>query len=119
LNRIRREQSALQWDRTLRFHPTDNDALLCYSKSGAQDDTLVVVVVNLDPHHAQTGWVELALGELALEPAQPYQAHDLLSGARFLWRGARNFVALDPATPAHILRLRRRVRTERDFDYFL
>ena len=119
VNRIRREQSALQWDRTLRFHPTDNDALLCYSKSGPQDDTLVVVVVNLDPHHAQTGWVELSLGDLALEPAQPYQAHDLLSGARFLWRGARNFVALDPTTPAHILRLRRRVRTERDFDYFL
>jgi starch synthase (maltosyl-transferring) len=119
VNRIRREQSALQWDRTLRFHPSDNDALLCYSKSGPQDDTLVVVVVNLDPHHAQTGWVELALGDLALEPAQPYQAHDLLSGARFLWRGARNFVALDPAAPAHILRLRRRVRTERDFDYFL
>ena len=120
VNRIRREQSALQWDRTLRFHPTDNDALLCYSKSGPQDDTLIVVVVNLDPHHAQTGWVELSLGDLTLEPAQPYQAHDLLSGARFLWRGARNFVALDPATtPAHILRLRRRVRTERDFDYFL
>ena len=50
----------------------------------------------------------------------PYQVHDLLSGARYLWHGARNFVQLDPATtPAHIFRLRRRVRTERDFDYFL
>jgi starch synthase (maltosyl-transferring) len=120
LNRIRHDHTALQWDRTLRFHETDNEALLCYSKSGPQDDSLIVVVVNLDPHHAQTGWVELSLGDSAPEPAQPYQVHDLLSGARFLWRGAHNFVALDPATtPAHIFRLRRRVRTERDFDYFM
>jgi starch synthase (maltosyl-transferring) len=29
-------------------------------------------------------------------------------------------VALDPRhSPAHILRIRRRVRTERDFDYFM
>jgi starch synthase (maltosyl-transferring) len=37
-----------------------------------------------------------------------------------LWHGARNFVQLDPShVPAHVFRLRRRVRTERDFDYFL
>jgi starch synthase (maltosyl-transferring) len=120
LNRIRREHSALQWDRTLRFHRTDNEALLCYSKSDPQEDNLIVVVVNLDPQHAQTGWVELSLGDFELERGQPYQVHDLLSGARFLWRGARNFVALDPATtPAHIFRLRRHVRTERDFDYYM
>jgi starch synthase (maltosyl-transferring) len=127
LNRIRHEHPALQWDRTLQFHATDNDALLCYSKSDPQShdkitggDDHIVVVVNLDPHHAQTGWVELSLGSLTKDTTQPYQAHDLLSGARFLWRGTRNFVALDPVTtPAHIFRLRQRVRTERDFDYFL
>ncbi len=51
---------------------------------------------------------------------KPFQVHDLLSGARYLWQGARNYVSLDPAhAPAHIFRIRRRVRTERDFDYFL
>ena len=45
---------------------------------------------------------------------------DLLGGARYLWHGRRNYVALDPASaPAHIFRVRRRIRTERDFDYFL
>jgi starch synthase (maltosyl-transferring) len=48
-----------------------------------------------------------------------YQAHDLLTGARFFWQGARNYVELDPrAAPAHVFRLRRRVRREQDFDYF-
>jgi starch synthase (maltosyl-transferring) len=111
----------LQSDWTLAFHSTDNDSLLCYSKSGsAGDDSLMLMVANLDPHHVQSGWVDLPLGALGLDAGQAFQAHDLLSGARFLWRGPRNYVSLDPQTaPAHIFRLRRRVRSERDFDYFL
>ncbi len=56
--------------------------------------------------------------ELGAEKA--FQVHDLLSDARYLWQGRRNFVQLDPqAAPVHIFKLRRKVRTERDFDYFL
>ncbi len=118
LNRIRRENRALQFDRGLRFHAIDNPAMLCYSKS--DDEGTLLMVANLDPHHVQSGWLELALDELGLAADQPYQAHDLLSGARYLWQGGRNFVRLDPlASPVHILRLRRRLRSERDFDYFL
>jgi len=120
VNWIRRENLALQADWGLRFHSTDNDALLCYSKTCATPDNAIVVVVNLDPHHPQSGWVELELDALGLEPGRPFQAHDLLSGARFLWQGAHNFVALDPqSAPAHVFRLRRRVRSEHDFDYFM
>lgn len=121
LNRIRRDNPALQWDWSLRFHPVDNDLLLCFSKSppdGGEGD-VIVVVANLDPHHTQAGWIDLPLADLGIDPQRPYQAHDLLSGARYLWQGARNFVQLDPAAaPVHILRLRRRLRSERDFDYF-
>ena len=68
----------------------------------------------------QAGWVELALPGLALDADKPFQVHDLLSEARYLWHGPRNFVMLDPATsPVHVFRLRRKVRTEHDFDYFL
>jgi starch synthase (maltosyl-transferring) len=120
VNRVRRENEALQSDWSLRFFPVDNDALLCFGKSNAERSNVIVVVANLDPHHAQSGWVELPLDALGLDPDRPYQVHDLLSGARFLWQGARNYVRLDPAAaPVHIFRLRRRVRTERDFDYFL
>jgi len=118
LNRVRRENPALQSDWSLSFHAVDNPLMLCYSKT-AGDDTLVMVA-NLDPHNVQAGWIELPLSELGVPDAAPFQAHDLLSGARFLWQGARNFVRLDPlASPVHILRLRRRLRSERDFDYFL
>ncbi|MBI2225472.1 MAG: alpha-1,4-glucan--maltose-1-phosphate maltosyltransferase [Betaproteobacteria bacterium] len=120
VNRARRENPALQSDASLRFFPVDNDSLLCYAKSAAEVENLVVTVVNLDPHHVQSGWVELDLASLGIDAHTSYQMHDLLSGARFLWSGPRNFVQLDPQrAPAHVFALRRKVRTERNFDYFL
>ena len=120
LNRIRKDNAALHGDWSLVFHRVDNEHLLCYSKATTAGENAIVTVVNLDPYHVQSGWVELDLDALGVDPRAPYQMHDLLSDARYLWQGARNFVQLDPgAVPAHVLRVRRRVRTERDFDYFL
>jgi starch synthase (maltosyl-transferring) len=119
LNGIRRDNAAFRHDRRLQFLRIDDDQLLAYVKSTADLSNVVVVVVNLDPHHAHAGYVELPLAELGIDGTKPYQVDDLLGGARYLWHGPRNFVALDPrALPAHVLRLRRRIRTERDFDYY-
>ncbi len=119
INRIRRENPALQTDRALKFHPVDNHAVLCYSKQAEDQSNLLVMVVSVDPHHTQSGHVTLPLEEFGIDPHQPYQVHDLLGDAYYLWHGHRNFVRLNPhVVPAHIFRLRHRVRTERDFDYY-
>jgi starch synthase (maltosyl-transferring) len=118
VNRIRRENPALQGDWSLRFLRVDNDQLLAYTKQSG--DNIIVTIVNLDPNHLQSGWLELDLAALGLAHDTPYQMHDLLTDQRFLWEGSRNFVQLDPhRAPAHILRMRQKVRSERDFDYFL
>ena len=120
VNRIRRDNPALHGDRSLRFHPVDNSQLICFSKQSDDLTNAIVVVVNLDPHHSQSGWVELDAELLGLEPKQPYQMHELLTGARYLWHGARNFLQLDPLSmPAQIFRVRHKLRREQDFDYFL
>jgi starch synthase (maltosyl-transferring) len=120
VNEIRRENPALQSDWSLRFHPLDNDQLIAYSKATEDLSDIVLVIVNLDPHYKQSGWVEVPLADFQLGATQSYQVHDLLTDARYLWQGARNYVELNPsALPAHIFKVRRRVRTERDFDYFL
>jgi starch synthase (maltosyl-transferring) len=120
INRIRRDNPALQSDRRLRFHPVDNEQLICYSKHTADYSNVILVVVNLDPHHTHSGWLELPLAELGLEAGTPFQVHDLLSDARYLWHSRRNFIELNPqVAPAHIFRVRRKIRTERDFDYYL
>jgi starch synthase (maltosyl-transferring) len=120
VNQVRRDNPALHSDWTLRFLPVDNPALIFYSKQSSDLTNIILVVVNLDPHNPQAGWVTLPIDELGLDAQQPYQVHELLSDARYLWHGARNYVALDPnVVPAHVFRVRRRVRTERDFDYFM
>jgi starch synthase (maltosyl-transferring) len=120
VNLIRRENPALQNDWSLDFHPIDNDQLICYSKQTDDGSNLVLVVVNLDPHYTQSGYVDLPLERLHIDASRPFQAHDLLTGARYFWNGPRNYVELNPARiPAHIFRIRHRLRSETDFEYFL
>jgi starch synthase (maltosyl-transferring) len=120
VNQIRRENRALQSDWSLRFHRLDNDQLIAYSKATDDLSDIILVIVNLDPRYKQSGWVEVPLADFQLAPDQTYQVHDLLTDARYLWHGASNYVELNPAfLPAHIFKVRRRVRTEREFDYFL
>jgi starch synthase (maltosyl-transferring) len=120
VNRIRRENAALASNDRLEFHPVDNDQLLVYSKASEDGESVILVAVNLNPYQRHSGWVELAPESLGVAAGQSFQVHDLLTGARYFWQGPRHYLELDPAvSPAHIFRVRRRVRTERDFDYFL
>jgi starch synthase (maltosyl-transferring) len=106
LNRIRREQPALAHLRTLRFHNTSSDALLCYSKTDpAETGPPVLVVVNLDAQHRQTGFVDVDLAALGLPYESDYEVVDQLQDRRFGWHGAWNYVDLDPSAPAHIFRV--------------
>ena len=107
INRIRRENPALQRDDRLQFHDVDNDQLLCYSKSSDDLANVLLIVVNLDPFRSQAGWTTLHLESLGIGPDQAFQVKDLLTGARYLWKGARNFLEVNPVTmPAHIFSIR-------------
>jgi starch synthase (maltosyl-transferring) len=120
LNEIRARNPALHDDRNLRLVDVDNEKLLAYVKASGEPANALLVVINLDPHHVHSGWVDVPLAELGLEEGRSYQMHDLLSDARYLWYGRRNFVKVDPlVAPAHVFRLRHRIRTERDFDYYM
>lgn len=120
VNKIRHENPAFRANYNLQFHHVDNDQIIAYSKTNEDKSNQVLVVVNLDPHYTQSGFITLPLEEMGIDPRQPYQAHDLLTNARYLWHGARNYVELSPHTvPAHIFVIRRKVRTEHDFDYYL
>jgi starch synthase (maltosyl-transferring) len=106
INAIRKGSPALHGDWSLRFHPVDNETLIAYSKISADSADKILVVVNLDPHNVQSGWLSVALKELKLGNDEAYQVHDLLTEARYVWRGSRNFVQLDPSIlPAHIFRV--------------
>jgi starch synthase (maltosyl-transferring) len=108
LNKIRKENRALQLYTDLRFHDADNDAILFYSKMTAARDNIILVVVNLDPHRKQNSFVYVPIENFGQMESDVYQVQDLLSGATYTWRGRRNYVELDPdIQPAHIFLVRR------------
>ncbi len=120
INEIRRENPALQSTNNVTFHHIENDSMICYSKTTPDGQNTVLIIVNMDPHHEQGGWTALDMKAMGVPTGQEYQVHDLLRGERYAWEGPYNYVKLSPHTvPVHIFRIRRRVRTEQDFEYFL
>jgi starch synthase (maltosyl-transferring) len=106
VNRIRRENKALQGMSGIAFHPTDNPNLIAYSKATKDFADRILVVVNLDPFNVQAGFVTLDLAGLGLEDGASFEVHDLLTDNKFAWSGARNYVELRPAElPAHIFKI--------------
>jgi starch synthase (maltosyl-transferring) len=120
INKIRNENKALQNNHSLKFHEISNEALISYSKSSDDLSNIILVVVNLDPYHTHSGWLKFPLHQFEMNGHAPYQVHDLISGAYFLWSGESNYVEVNPGVmPVHIFKVRRKVRSERDFDYFM
>jgi starch synthase (maltosyl-transferring) len=104
VNRIRRENAALQNDGSLHFHPVDNSNILCYSKSSGNN--CILVAINLDARQEQGGWIELNLKQLGIPHNRDFEVEDLLTGVRYQWHDRSNYVALRPdVAPAHIFRI--------------
>jgi starch synthase (maltosyl-transferring) len=101
LNEIRRAHPALHQLRNLRFHPSENDALLAFSKRDADTGDTILVVVTTDPHNVRDGWVHLRLDELGVDWQRGFTASDLLSGTSYEW-GEHNYVRLSPLQVAHV-----------------
>ncbi len=103
LNKARKTHRALQNMSSLKFHKTENSNIICWSKTDAATDDIVIGIVNIDPASAQSGFVELDLSDMALQPDAQYSVHDLLDDCTYEWKGAKNFVILDPSVrSAHL-----------------
>jgi starch synthase (maltosyl-transferring) len=108
LNKIRKQNRALQLYTNLRFYHAENEAILFYSKMTEARDNIILVVVNLDPHRKQNSFVHVPVEQFGQMESDEYRVQDLLSGATYTWRGQRNYVELDPPVqPAHIFLVRR------------
>ncbi|NYG55482.1 alpha-1,4-glucan--maltose-1-phosphate maltosyltransferase [Nocardioides perillae] len=109
LNEVRRAHPALQQLRNLVVHHTDDESVVCYSKSAVLADgsrDTVVVVVNLDPHGTRETTVHLDLPALGLDWGDSFVAHDEITGESWTW-SQHDYVRLDPGhEPAHVLHVR-------------
>ncbi|MDQ3937422.1 MAG: alpha-1,4-glucan--maltose-1-phosphate maltosyltransferase [Chloroflexota bacterium] len=120
VNRARREHPALQTDERLWFHAIDNEQLLAYTKNTADRSDIILTVVSLDFQRPQSGTLELGLEGLGLPANAPYELTDLLDDSTYTWQGPHTRIELDPARRvAHLFHVRPRVRSEREFEFYL
>ncbi len=120
INKIRNENPALQFTNNLDFCHIENDLILSFVKTTNDISNIILVIVNMDPHHTQSGWVHIPLEKLKIDADQPYMVHDLIGDAKYIWKGAANYVELNPhVLPVHIFRVHGRLKKETDFDYFM
>ncbi|MBS0350252.1 MAG: alpha-1,4-glucan--maltose-1-phosphate maltosyltransferase [Proteobacteria bacterium] len=119
VNQVRRANPCLQSNGNFQFHHTDNEQLIAYSKATDDQSNIILVVVNLDPHYTQSGWVDLSLSALGLGEHQSFCVVDLLEDVQYLWQGRRNYIELNPhKMPAHIFNIRRVTHTEQNFQEY-
>ena len=106
VNKIRRENPALQDTFNIEFAKTTNEQILCYTKTDERSGNKLIVAVNMDFFNTHWANVTLPLDKLDIDPSKPFTVHDLISGDKYQWQGPTNFVQLNPyAMPAHIFRI--------------
>jgi len=119
INRIREENPEFQRIDNIRFLPVENNQLLYFAKFNEEGNDAILVVINLDQNYTQSGWVKVPLFELGISPRESFLAHDLLGGGKYIWQGEYNYVELNPnILPAHIIRIKKQLKKEQQFDYF-
>ncbi len=108
VNTIRRQNIALHSFTNLEFYDSCNGNILCFGKRTANNDNIIIVVVNLDPGHVQEDMITLPLWKFGIKDWEVFQVKDLITGDKYYWKGARNYIRLDPQKiPAHILRVKK------------
>jgi starch synthase (maltosyl-transferring) len=106
INKIRRENVALQDTKNLRILRSDNDNIFFYGKWSSDHSNAVMVAVNLDPFNVHDSTVYAPVSEFGFSPNQTYSVRDLITDSLFRWNGQANYVKLDPNfQPAHIFRV--------------
>jgi len=96
LNRIRRQNRALQTHLGVAFFNCWNDNILYFAKRTPERDNFILVAISLDPHNAQEAHFELPLWELGLDDDADTQGEDLMNGHRWTWHGKTQFMRIEP-----------------------
>lgn len=121
VNRLRRENSALQTTWNIEFINTENDKLIGYIKKAIdKESSSFLIIVNLDYYNTQAGMVNLPLDMLGLSQGRSFLVQDQITKEKYVWSGSRNYVELNPHHfPMHILKFYNELKDENDFDYFI
>ena len=95
INKIIKQIAALQLTKNIDFFEMGNDNILFSIKTHEHGNRLLFIV-NLASYKIQLDIVKLPLNLINKHPDESFTVHDLITRAKYIWRGEANFVSLDP-----------------------
>jgi starch synthase (maltosyl-transferring) len=105
LNRIRRQNPALQSQLGLTFLPSDNEQIMIYEKATPDRSNVVIVAVNLDPQNFQAANTEIPFYKWGVSDYGSLPVADLVAGRTLAWTGKWQRITLDPVFPFALWRV--------------
>jgi len=106
LNKIRKENAALQSTWNVQFCPIENNQIIAFIKATDDLSNIILVVANLDTNRGQSGYVQLPKERLKLTDKVNIKLHDLITDEHYTWTQELNFVDLSPnKMPFHLFKL--------------
>ncbi len=106
VNKARKDNTALQSTWNMQFCSIENPNLIAYLKATDDLSNVILVVVNLDPHGNQTGYVQIPTDRLRIKEKVNIKVHDLITDEHYTWTQEWNFVELSPGKmPFHLFKL--------------
>jgi len=96
LNRIRRDNPALQSHLGLTLLNSANQNVMFYEKASPGRHNVLLIAVTLNPHHAEESEVEFPLWQFGIADTGKLFLEDLVSGEKFSRRGKRQKLVLNP-----------------------
>ncbi len=105
MNELRKQEPALQSHFGIKFYNAFNDQIFYFAKSAVGRNDRILVMVSLDPYHAQNCNFEVPLWEWNLSDDESLAVEDLLYGYRFVWKGKVQDITLDPTFPYRIWKI--------------
>ena len=106
INEIRKRHPALQQTNNILFCGLENDQLMAFYKWDDSRQDRLLVIISLDSHQSQQGYVQLPLDQLGVGPGTRLEMHDLMTHTSYHWEAEWNYVALHPDLPFHIFQIR-------------
>jgi starch synthase (maltosyl-transferring) len=106
INQTRQKHPALQQTNNIRFCRLENDQVLAFYKWDDTGKDRLLVIISLDPHQSQQGYVQLPLDQLGVGPGTRLEMYDLMTHTSYHWEAEWNYVALHPDLPFHIFQIR-------------
>jgi len=106
VNKVRKENRSLQSTWNIQFCAIENPNLIAYLKATDDLENIILVVVTLDPHTNQSGYVQLPKERLKLGDKINVKVNDLITDEHYTWTEEWNYVELNPnKMPFHLFKL--------------